>query len=919
MQEPVLEKEKRQNYTSALENEEVPERTISQSHLSVHKWEKSGSGTHISSRLSSKDMADPLRRGSSTAKMLQVHDVEKWCQAHPQEFDKLVVRFASVEGIRHWNEAHPLPPTLKIPSKQPYVKCISELSMPDLSELAMVIDPVAERRVSEMVHSSLRLNKPHFQPLVTIASVVTMEPTISQPRAVEDHQANNKVRGMSNEKKFLFLLKEIGTVLDTTEAAQKITQLLPTMINTCSCSMFLTDVVHNKLVMMTDGHANKLFESDQGFVGRVLQSKKILRLTQPALDPQYEPAMASTVEPVVFLMSIPLITSQGDGIGVIEFVRTAANPQDFSEDDESLMQSCIEYCCIAIRNSQMFEQAVVECQWSGVLLTLAKSIFEQLDNLDDMITKIIVNAAVLMSCERCSLFMVDRESKELYARVFDVSPDNSSESDTPVKLKEIRFPMDVGIAGHVATTGEVLNISDAYADERFHKGVDAKTGYVTRTILCMPIYSPNEDIIGVAQLVNKKTGTFSARDERLFEAFAVYCGLGIHAVRMYEQTNKAAARAQVAIEVLSYHVRASAQDVEVLNNAVVPTCSDFNLDRLGLDVADVGADKVLVACVRMFYECGFVTAFRIPHKPLCQWLLSVRKNYRDVTYHNWDHAFSVTQSMFAMQQSGDMFRFLNTTERMAMLVACLCHDLDHRGTNNAFEGLNQSQLSKLYSTSTMERHHFDQCVMILNQDGNNFLTNLPADEYRSFMVLVETAILATDLAENFRMRKTIKELIDTKQFNWKIEKHKVMMVSMLMTGADLSAITRPWDAQRRTAEVVYAEFYEQGDKELKIMGKHSQDMFNRAKICELPKMQLGFIDFVCLPVYEMIANVLPGLQGLVDSVKANRHEWEVLSHQEFRMSIIAPTNPILPTVAALVGKRAVGAGGPIKSAACSIM
>jgi len=56
---------------------------------------------------------------------------------------------------------------------------------------------------------------------------------------------------------------------------------------------------------------------------------------------------------------------------------------------------------------------------------------------------------------------------------------------------------------------------------------------------------------------------------------------------------------------------------------------------------------------------------------------------------------------------------------LGLLVACLCHDLDHRGTNNAFESKVESPLAILYSTSTMEHHHFDQCVMILNSEGNN--------------------------------------------------------------------------------------------------------------------------------------------------------------------------------------------------------
>lgn len=104
---------------------------------------------------------------------------------------------------------------------------------------------------------------------------------------------------------------------------------------------------------------------------------------------------------------------------------------------------------------------------------------------------------------------------------------------------------------------------------------------------------------------------------------------------------------------------------------------------------------------------------------LCRWILSVKKNYRPVKYHNWRHALNVAQTMFAMLKTGKMERFMSDLEILGLLVACLCHDLDHRGTNNAFQTKTESPLAILYTTSTMEHHHFDQCVMILNSESNN--------------------------------------------------------------------------------------------------------------------------------------------------------------------------------------------------------
>ena len=63
----------------------------------------------------------------------------------------------------------------------------------------------------------------------------------------------------------------------------------------------------------------------------------------------------------------------------------------------------------------------------------------------------------------------------------------------------------------------------------------------------------------------------------------------------------------------------------------------------------------------------------------------MRKNYRDVEYHNWKHAFNVCQSMFAIFENSKLSGYLEDSEKLALIVGCLCHDLDHRGTNNTFQ------------------------------------------------------------------------------------------------------------------------------------------------------------------------------------------------------------------------------------------
>lgn len=85
--------------------------------------------------------------------------------------------------------------------------------------------------------------------------------------------------------------------------------------------------------------------------------------------------------------------------------------------------------------------------------------------------------------------------------------------------------MDKGIVGYVATTGNNLNIEDAYKDSRFNKAVDIQTSYRTKTILAIPIKDPQGNIIGVAEAINKIDGIFTPDDEELFELLAAQAGI----------------------------------------------------------------------------------------------------------------------------------------------------------------------------------------------------------------------------------------------------------------------------------------------------------------------------------------------------------------------------------------------------------
>ena len=95
----------------------------------------------------------------------------------------------------------------------------------------------------------------------------------------------------------------------------------------------------------------------------------------------------------------------------------------------------------------------------------------------------MIEARNLIQAERCSLFILDKQHNCLIAKIFDgitITPHWDISGMTP---KDLSFPTDQGIAGHVAVTGDLLNIKDAYSHPLFHQGMDQNTGFKTRYVV----------------------------------------------------------------------------------------------------------------------------------------------------------------------------------------------------------------------------------------------------------------------------------------------------------------------------------------------------------------------------------------------------------------------------------------------------
>ncbi|MFH1377959.1 MAG: HD domain-containing phosphohydrolase [Planctomycetota bacterium] len=148
-------------------------------------------------------------------------------------------------------------------------------------------------------------------------------------------------------------------------------------------------------------------------------------------------------------------------------------------------------------------------------------------DLDALLPIIIEEASRSMSVDRASIFLCDYVNNTLYSRVA-----KGLETD------EIRFPINQGIAGFVALTGQVLNLTDAYADHRFNLDIDRQTGFKTREILTVPLRDRRDVVIGVLQALNRRPpGPFTPDDISFMEALAGIVAVSIENVSLYEELN----------------------------------------------------------------------------------------------------------------------------------------------------------------------------------------------------------------------------------------------------------------------------------------------------------------------------------------------------------------------------------------------
>ncbi|XP_022238253.1 cGMP-dependent 3',5'-cyclic phosphodiesterase-like [Limulus polyphemus] len=575
--------------------------------------------------------------------------------------------------------------------------------------------------------------------------------------------------------------------------------------------------------------------------------------------------------PVRSLVCVPVLHPTENKVVILACL-ASEHFKKFSKETEAIVHECFLPIVPILLKTQEYEEEKRLREQCQSLLAVAKNLFIHLDNVTVLLKEVMVEARNLTKAERCSLFLLDKEQNELVAKVFD---GQMAEDETEI-TSELRIPTNQGIAGHVATTGQLLNIHDAYDHPFFYRKMDEITGFKTRNILCFPI-KDEKGVIGVAELCNKVNRRyFSLFDEEIAKAFSIYCGISIMHSLMWKKVGDAQHRSKLSNELMMYHMQVTQEEVLRLCHCTIPYPEAFHKDftKFAYTPRLLAESDSCLAVMSMFKNLGMMTRWRIRKETLARFILMVKKGYRDLPYHNWTHAFAVGHFCYLLLKNLNLMgSYLTHLEGLALFVACLCHDLDHRGTNNSFQVASKSLLAALYSSegSVMERHHFAQSMAIINTEGCNVFESLSRKEYTQCLDYVRDIILATDLAHHLRITKNIVKMKE-EGYNPDNPEHHQLLLCLLVTSCDLSDQTKDWMSSKKIAELVYKEFFCQGDLE-KAMGVKPSVMMDREKAC-IPELQINFIHGVVKPVYDLLSSFFPATEVASRAVASNSMYWE---------------------------------------------
>jgi adenylate cyclase len=210
---------------------------------------------------------------------------------------------------------------------------------------------------------------------------------------------------------------------------------------------------------------------------------------------------------------------------------------------------------------------------SNVLLEVSRRC-AQMSNLDQVLEVLVELTSREMNCDRGTLFLNDPTTGELFSRVAQGG-----------LSREIRILNSAGIAGAVFQSGTPIITNDPYNDPRFNSSVDERTGYRTESIICVPVRTMSDELIGVMQSLNKRDGGFNEDDLTLLMEMTRQAAIALQSLQYVEQIETIRVKEMGFLELVS-DINSEFDLSALLQRVVLETCNMLGAERATIFLHD---------------------------------------------------------------------------------------------------------------------------------------------------------------------------------------------------------------------------------------------------------------------------------------------------------------------------------------------
>ncbi|KAJ3272942.1 hypothetical protein HDV01_005139 [Terramyces sp. JEL0728] len=299
-------------------------------------------------------------------------------------------------------------------------------------------------------------------------------------------------------------------------------------------------------------------------------------------------------------------------------------------------------------------------------------------------------------------------------------------------------------------------------------------------------------------------------------------------------------------------------------------------DVIQLDVVSEGHALFYVGS-RIFQDQDFQSLLGTNERVFRHFMGKIENGYeRGNTYHNSIHAADVMHCLYYLVTRDALRSKLTTEDIFACVIAAAAHDYMHPGFTNAFLIATKNPLALRYNDqSVLEHFHAASLYEIFQMPEYDILDGLEKDQKLYIREMVISMILATDMAYHFEWLSKFKNKVSTNSLNFDNQNDKKLVLNMALKCSDVNNLTKPPAISRMWTQLIMDEFFKQGDQEKTRSMPIS--MFMDRISTDIPKCQLGFIDYIVLPLYESWNAYSNEVRGHIDNLLDNKAHWKSMA------------------------------------------